>query len=86
MASAFADLTGALLPAVLRSDGDEGDGEPIYRYEVHQATGMVAAQLDVSDGEALTRLRGRAFADGRTVSELASDVVARRVRFNKEDK
>jgi hypothetical protein len=46
---------------------------------------MVAAQLDVKAQEALVRLHPRAFVQGRTVRELASDVVARWVRFDKED-
>jgi len=53
--------------------------------EVHQATGMISVQLGVSVGEAFTRLRARAFADDRPLSELATDVVARRIRFDHED-
>ncbi len=33
-----------------------------YRAVVHQATGMISAQLECGIGEALVRLRGRAFA------------------------
>lgn len=51
---------------------------------VHQATGMVQAQLDVPTAEALLALRARAFVEGRTVAELASDVVERRLRFGEE--
>ncbi len=49
--------------------------------EVHQASGMVSAQLDIGVGEALTRLRARAVADGTTVGLIAAEVVARRVRL-----
>ncbi|MFF4540008.1 GAF and ANTAR domain-containing protein [Streptomyces aureus] len=49
--------------------------------EVHQAIGMVMVQLDVDPQQALDRMRGRAFTEGRTVSEVAEDVVARRLRF-----
>jgi len=49
---------------------------------VHQASGMVAVQLDVSIREALVRLRARAFAEGRPLTEVAGDVVARRLRFH----
>jgi len=52
--------------------------------EVHQAIGMVMVQLDVDPEQALDRMRGRAFAQDRTVSEVASDVVARRFRFRQE--
>jgi GAF domain len=48
---------------------------------VHQASGMVAAQLEVTIAEALVRLRGHAFAADRALTDVASDVVARRLRF-----
>jgi len=51
---------------------------------VHQAAGMVMAQIDSSIEEALVRLRAAAFAEGRTVSALAADVVQRRRRLAKE--
>ncbi len=50
--------------------------------EVHQASGMVSAQLGVSVGDALARLRARAFAVDRPISDVAADVVARRLRFH----
>jgi hypothetical protein len=55
---------------------------PGYRAEVHQATGMISAQLEVTQAEALIRLRARAFSQRRTVADLAGDVVARRMRFD----
>lgn len=51
------------------------------RLVVHQASGMVAAQLEVSVAEALIRLRARAFAEQRPLTDLATDVVERRLRF-----
>jgi hypothetical protein len=53
--------------------------------QVHQATGMVAVQLDVGLDDAFARLRARAFAEARPLSELAADVVARRIRFEREE-
>ena len=52
-----------------------------YRAVVHQATGMISAQLDCAIGEALVRLRGRAFAIDRTIDEVATDVVTGDLRF-----
>jgi ANTAR domain len=52
------------------------------RPEIHQATGMISVQLGVGIEEAFSRLRARAFAQGRPLSELAADVVARRLRFD----
>lgn len=54
--------------------------EPAHWAEVHQATGMVAAQLGVSLEEAFVRLRSHAFAGGRPLRDVAADVVARRLR------
>jgi hypothetical protein len=51
------------------------------RAVVHQATGMVSVQLSVSLAEALVRLRARSFAEERPITELARDVVTRRVRL-----
>jgi hypothetical protein len=52
-----------------------------FHAEVHQASGMVSAQLEVSVGDALARLRARAFALDRPLAEVAADVVGRRLRF-----
>lgn len=53
-----------------------------FQYVVHQASGMVAAQLEVSVGEALVRLRAHAFGNDRPLTRVAEDVVARRLRFD----
>ena len=52
------------------------------RIVVHQATGMIAAQLDQTTSNALARLRAAAFASGRPMHDIAQDVVERRVRFD----
>jgi hypothetical protein len=56
-----------------------------FQFVVHQAAGMVAAQLDVSIAEALIRLRAHAFANGRILAEVAQEVVSRRLRFDDPD-
>lgn len=53
--------------------------------QVHQATGMVQVQLDVPVQQALLALRARAFIDGRPLTDVAADVVARRLRFTNEE-
>jgi hypothetical protein len=52
------------------------------RIVVHQATGMIAAQLNDSISNALARLRAAAFASGRPMDDIAQDVVERRLRFD----
>jgi len=48
---------------------------------VHQATGFVAVELGVSLQEALMRIRGYAFAHQKTLSEVAKDIIERRLRL-----
>jgi hypothetical protein len=51
------------------------------RAVVHQATRMVARQLDCSARDAFARLRARAFAAGVGVDEVAQQVVEHELRF-----
>jgi hypothetical protein len=60
------------------------DTTVLSRAEVHQATGMVLVQLDVSAAEALARMRGHAFAEGRLLIDVARDVVGRRLAFARD--
>jgi GAF domain-containing protein len=52
------------------------------RARVHQAAGMITAQLRVSIAEALLRLRAHAYATRRTLIEVAADVIGHRLRFD----
>ncbi|MGH3432957.1 MAG: ANTAR domain-containing protein [Thermocrispum sp.] len=52
------------------------------RAAIHQASGMVSVQLGVSLSDALAQLRAYAFSHDKHLSEVAADVVARRLRFN----
>jgi hypothetical protein len=56
-----------------------------FQYVVHQAAGMIAAQLEVSVAEALIRLRGYAFGNDRPLASVALDVVNRTLRFHHGD-
>jgi hypothetical protein len=53
-----------------------------FRFVVHQASGMVSAQLEVSVGEALIRLRAYAFSNDLLLTDVAQQVVSRRLRFS----
>lgn len=78
----------ALLGLETSADGGLADGDGAgfsYQAQVHQATGMVMMQLDVTIEQAFLLLRARAFSTGRTLNEVASDVIERRVRFSTED-
>ncbi len=69
-----ADAPPGTLSAELETGAD-------FHLVVHQAAGMVSVQLDVSVAEALLRLRARAFATETPLTEVAQDVVDRRLRF-----
>jgi GAF domain/ANTAR domain len=58
---------------------DTGDPDRIV---IHQATGMIAAQLNETTSNALARLRAAAFASGRPMHDIAQDVAERRIRFD----
>ena len=51
----------------------------LERVEVYQATGMIMVALDVDPAEALVRLRAHAYTRGLTASELAWEIVERRI-------
>ncbi len=53
-----------------------------FHYVVHQASGMVAAQLQASVREALVTLRAYAFGNDRSLTDVAKDVVDRKLRFD----
>ncbi len=52
-----------------------------YRAQIHQASGMVAIQLEIPVADALVRIRGHAFATGVPIGKVAGDIVARRLRL-----
>lgn len=64
-------------------DGLPGDfTDATLRAEVHQATGMISAQLEVGIEEAFARLQAHSYATGRRIGEVGNDVVGRRIRFD----
>lgn len=85
-ALAVADLVTSLLLA----PGTTAEPNPLGHWwmqpqssrEIHQATGMVVAQLDVTVREAYARLQGYAFAHSRGLDDVAADVVHRGLRID----
>lgn len=49
---------------------------------IHQASGMVSAQLGIAVAFALSVLRAHAFAAGRPLRDVAGDIIARRLRMS----
>jgi hypothetical protein len=56
----------------------------LSRAEVSQATGMLVAQLEVEPAEALMRLRAYAYASGRSATDVARDILDRRLRLERD--
>ena len=52
-----------------------------FNYIVHQAAGMIAAQMNITVGESLVTLRAFAFGNDRQLREVAKDVVGGTLRF-----
>ncbi|MCP9275834.1 GAF and ANTAR domain-containing protein [Mycolicibacterium arenosum] len=88
---AVADIvTTILLTRSEPVDGDPPGGEAWWApspssVEIHQATGMVVAQLSVSPRIAYLRLRAHAFATDRPLHEVARAVIDRRLRFDSDN-
>ena len=79
-------IVAKVLTAALLADGptqnDLGQGPWAERAEVHQATGMVVAQLGVPESDALALLRAHAYSHDQSVSTTAHAVITRRVTFS----
>jgi len=52
-----------------------------FHFAVHNAAGITSVQLGISVTEALIRLRAHAFATNRLISDVAQDVINRRLRL-----
>lgn len=65
-----------------RELADELEGVLRHRAIVHQASGMVSAQLDIHVRDALVRIRARAYIDSRPINDVAQDIVHRRLRMD----
>ncbi|MCH9732899.1 MAG: ANTAR domain-containing protein [Actinomycetia bacterium] len=92
-AADFADavVISELVTAVLLNSDPDGRisatlgswwNQPLSTREVHQATGMVMAQLGVDARSAYVQLQAFAFGGGRLLTDVAGDVVNRRKRFH----
>ena len=62
------------VPIQLETDAD-------FRFVVHNAAGMVSVQQGISVTDALIRLRAYAFSHDRLLSDVAQDVVDRKLRL-----
>jgi AmiR/NasT family two-component response regulator len=88
---AAAELAGIPLLDLLDADLSAAVADPksdawvelntLSRAEVSQATGMLVAQLEIEPAEALVRLRAHAYATGRSVTDVAGEILERRLQL-----
>jgi GAF domain-containing protein len=71
---AQAAASAGAVPSQLETDAD-------FRFVVHNAAGMVSVQQGISVTDALIRLRAYAFSHDRLLSDVAQDVVDRKLRL-----
>lgn len=93
-AIAAAELAGIPVLDLLDADLQAAVGDPnsnawvelnkLSRTEVSQATGMLVAQLEIEPAEALVRLRAHAFATGRSATDVARDILDRRLKLESD--
>ena len=81
----LADAIGAALLGDSPGENDPGgDGPWSSRAGIHQAIGMVIAQLHLSEPNALAILRAHAFAHDTTLHDIATQVLTGRLDFGSD--
>jgi hypothetical protein len=87
-ADAMAAVVGRhVLRQALDAVGRDGDdiGNAYSRRLIHQATGIVLAQLDLSADDARLVIHGHAFAASRSMKDVAQDILDGRLNFSRAD-
>jgi hypothetical protein len=85
-ADAMAAVVGRhVLRQALNAVGRDADdaGNAFSRRLIHQATGVVLAQLDLSADDARLVIHGHAFAASRSMKEVAQDILDGRLNFSR---
>ena len=69
-------------PAPQAGPGDQPADLAVHRAEIDQATGMLTEQLGAGIADAFVRLRAYAYVNDLRLTDVARDIVARRLRFH----
>lgn len=72
-------------PEVLDDDRYAKAGSWHSRARIHQATGMVMAQLHLTAADALALIRAHAYAHRLTLADVGDDIISRRLDFRITD-
>ena len=84
-------LVDAVAVALVRDPGVLDDDRHVRadswnsRARIHQATGMVVAQLRLAPDDALALIRAHAYAHRQTLSGISDEIIARRLDFRTTD-
>ena len=81
-AATVSRVLAAALAADVSTQLELGNGPWAERAEVHQATGMVVAQLGVPEDDALALIRAHAYSHDQSVTSSAHDIVTHRLAFS----
>lgn len=81
VAQFLADAVGVALLHESQSSVNETSGPWASRAQVHQATGMVIAQLQIPSDDALALLRAHAFATSTSLLDVSAAVLRREIDF-----
>ena len=87
-AQVLIDAVGVALvkdPDVLDDDSHAKAESWNSRAQVHQATGMVMAQLSISSDDSIALLRAHAYAHRQSLAGTSADIIARRLDFRTTD-
>jgi hypothetical protein len=79
--SLLAQRAGERVGSVGWEEADAGGVGILGERQIHQATGMLIAQLGVGAEQAFARLRAHAYAEGKDMLVIAEDIIARRLRL-----
>jgi len=81
-ASALSAIVSRILLRHAVADGASSSTTTFSRRLIHQATGMVLAQLETTADDAYLIIQARAFSENRTMREVAEDIIDRRIVFS----
>jgi len=79
---ALSEIVSRILLRHAIADADTSHASTFSRRLVHQATGMVLAQLDTTPEDAYLIIQARAFSESRSMREIAEDIIERRITFS----
>jgi len=82
-AQVFSDIIGRRIIRNATHGADDTTTRPFSRRTIHQATGIVIAQLGLTAKDAYLLIQGHAFAQHRSMLEVSDDLLTGRLHFTR---